>query len=51
MVRKGNFQWDGDEVRFVLDQQAQLNFLEFSPRSLKRLDMPPPLGHIIPIPN
>jgi hypothetical protein len=43
---KGNLQWHGDEVCFVLDQQAQLNFLEFSPRSLKRLDMStPPRAH------
>ena len=24
---QGNFQWDDDEVRFVLDQHAELNFI------------------------
>jgi hypothetical protein len=29
-----NFQWDDDEVRFVLDQHAKLNF--YSANSLKQ---------------
>ena len=47
-----NFQWDDDEVRFVLDQHAELNVN--SAGSLKQnyagrhVD---PLGHIILIPS
>jgi hypothetical protein len=47
-----NFQWDDDEVRFVLDQQAELDL--YSARSLKQQSADrhvAPLGHIILIPN
>jgi hypothetical protein len=47
-----NFQWDDDEVRFVLDQHAELDF--HSASSLKQQSAGrhvAPLGHIIPIPN
>jgi hypothetical protein len=43
-----NFQWDDDEVRFVLDQHAELDF--YSASSLKQLSAGwhvAPLGHII----
>jgi hypothetical protein len=42
-----NFQWDDDEVRFVLDQHAKLDFN--SARSADRQFAP--LGHIILIPK
>ena len=48
MVRKNNFQWDDDEVRFVLDQNAWLDLN--SARSLKQQSAGrhvAPLGHII----
>jgi hypothetical protein len=47
-----NFQWDDDEVRFVLDQHAELDF--FSASSLKQqpaVDMSLHSGHIILIPS
>ena len=43
-----NFQWDDDEVRFVLDQHAELDF--FSASSMKQQSAGiyvAPLGHII----
>jgi hypothetical protein len=43
-----NFQWDDDEVRFALDQHAELNF--YSDNSLKQQSTDrhvAPLGHII----
>jgi hypothetical protein len=47
-----NFQWDDDEVHFVLDQHAELDF--YSASSLKQQFADrhvPPLGHIILIPS
>ena len=47
-----NFQWDDDEVRFVLDQHAELDFNSAS--SLKQQPAGrhvAPLGHIILIPS
>ena len=47
-----NFQWDDDEVRFVLDQHAELDF--YSASSLKQQSAGrhvTPLGHIILIPS
>ena len=47
-----NFQWDDDEVRFVLDQHTELDF--YSASSLKKQSagrQVAPLGHIIPIPS
>jgi hypothetical protein len=47
-----NFQWDDDEVRFVPDQHAELDF--YSASSLKQQSTVrhvAPLGHIILIPN
>ena len=47
-----NFQWDDDEVRFVLEQHAELDFYNAS--SLKQQSAGrhvAPLGHIILIPN
>ena len=50
---KSNFQWaDNDEVRFVLDQHAELDF--YSASSLKQQSAGrhvTPLGHIILIPS
>jgi hypothetical protein len=43
-----NFKWDEDEVRFVLDQHAELDF--YSVSSLKQQSagrLVAPLGHII----
>jgi hypothetical protein len=45
-------QWDDDEVRFVLDQHAELDF--YSASSLKQQSANrhvAPLGHIILIPS
>jgi hypothetical protein len=45
-------QWDDDEVRFVLDQHAELDF--YSASSLKQQSTGrhvTPLGHIILIPS
>ena len=47
-----NFQWDDDEVRFVLDQHAELDF--YNAMSLKQQSAVrhmAPLGHIILIPS
>jgi hypothetical protein len=47
-----NFQWDDDEVRFVLDQHVELDF--YSASSLKQQSVGrrvAPLGHIILIPS
>jgi hypothetical protein len=45
-----NFQWDDDEVRFVLDQHAKLDF--YSASSLKHAGRRvAPLWHIILIPS
>ena len=47
-----NFQWNDDEVHFVLDQDAELDF--YSASSLKQQSADrhvAPLGHIIPIPS
>ena len=47
-----NFQWDDDEVCFVLDQHAELDF--YSASSLKQQSAGrhvTPLGHIILIPS
>jgi hypothetical protein len=47
-----NYQWDDDEVRFVLDQHAELDF--FSASSLKQQSAGrnvTPFGHIILIPS
>jgi hypothetical protein len=47
-----NFQWDDDEVRFVLDQDDELDF--YSASLLKQQSTgkhAAPLGHIILIPN
>ena len=52
MARTIYFQWDDDEVRFVLDQHAELDF--YSASSLKQQSAGryvAPLGHIILIPN
>ena len=47
-----NFQWDDDEIRFVLDQHPELDF--YSVSSLKQHSAGrhvAPLGHIILIPS
>ena len=47
-----NFQWDDDEVRFVLDQHGELDL--YSASSLKQQSVDryfTPLGHIILIPS
>ncbi len=47
-----NFQWDDDEVRFVLDQHGELDL--YSPSSLKQQFVGrhvAQLGHIILIPS
>jgi len=44
-----NYQWDDDKVRFVLDQQTELDF--YGASSLKQQSAGrhvAPLGHIIP---
>ena len=51
MARTSYFQWEDDEVRFVLDQHAELNF--YSASSLKQQSSGrhvTSLGHIILIP-
>ena len=48
LVQQGNLQWDDDEVRFVLDQHAELDF--YSANSLKQQSAcrhVAPLRHII----
>ena len=47
-----NYQWDDDDVRFVLDQNAELDF--YSASSLKQQTAcrhVAPIGHIILIPS
>jgi hypothetical protein len=47
-----NFQWDDDEVHFILDQHAELDF--YSARPLKQQSVGrhvAQLGHIILIPS
>jgi hypothetical protein len=47
-----NYQWDDDEVRFVLDQHAESDF--YSASSLKQQSAGrnvTPFGHIILIPS
>jgi hypothetical protein len=47
-----NFQWDDDEVRFVLDQHAELDFYSTSsPKQQSVGRHVAPLGHIILIPS
>jgi hypothetical protein len=48
MARPSKFQWDDDEIRFVLDQYAELDF--YSASALKQQSVGrhfAPLGHII----
>jgi hypothetical protein len=46
-----NGQWDDNEVRFVLDQHAVLDFYSASlPKQQSVNRHVAPLGHIIPIP-
>jgi hypothetical protein len=48
---QANFQWDDDEVHFVLDQHAELNFYSVSSLKQQFADRHvAPLGHIILIP-
>jgi hypothetical protein len=52
MARTSYFQWDDDEVRFILGQHAELDF--HSASSLKQQSAGrhvAPLWHIILIPN
>ena len=47
-----NFQWDDDEVRFVLDQHAELDFYSaISPKQQSAGRHVAPLGQIILIPS
>ena len=47
-----NFQWDDDEVHFLLDQHAELDFYRASSLKQQSTDRHvAPLGHIIPIPS
>ena len=47
-----NFQCDDDEVRFVLDQHAELDFNSTSSRKQQSADRHvAPLGHIVLIPS
>jgi hypothetical protein len=51
-IQQFNFQWDDDEVCFVLDQHAKLDF--YSASSLRQQSVGihvAPLGHIILIPS
>ena len=51
-VKQVNFQWNDDEVHFVLEQYAQLD--SYSASSLKQQSVDrhvTPLGHIILIPS
>jgi hypothetical protein len=49
---KVNFQWDDDEVRFVLDQRAELDFHSASSLKQQSADRHvAPLEHIILIPS
>jgi hypothetical protein len=51
MAKTSYIRWDDNDVRFVLDQHAQLDF--YSDISLKQQSVgrhvAAPLGHIIPI--
>jgi hypothetical protein len=50
--KQANFQWDDDDVRFVLDQYAEFDF--YSASSLKQQSVGrhvAPLGQIILIPS
>jgi len=52
MARTSYYQWDDDEVRFILDQHAELDF--YSASSLKQQSAGrhiAPLGHIILVPS
>jgi len=52
MARTSYIQWNADNVRFVLDQHAELDF--YSATSLKQQSVDrhvAPLGHIILIPS
>ena len=43
-----NFQWDNDEINFVLDQHAELDFTSASSLKQQSADRHvAPLGHII----
>ena len=47
-----NFQWDDDEIRFVLDHHAELDFNSASSLKQQSADRHVvPLGHIILIPS
>jgi hypothetical protein len=51
MAKQVNFQWDDDEIHFVLDQHAELYFHSASSLKQQFADRyVAPLGHIIPIP-
>jgi hypothetical protein len=49
MERTSYFQWDDDEIRFVLDQHTELDVYSASSHSAGRHVAP--LGHIILIPR
>ena len=52
MARQVSFQWDDNEVRFVLDQQAELDFYSASsPKQQSTGRNVAPLWHIILIPS
>ena len=52
MVRTVNFQWDDDEVRFVLDQHTEWDFNSVSSLKQQSVDRHvSPLRYIIPIPS
>ena len=47
-----SFQWDDDDVRFVLDQQAELDFYSASSLKQQSAGRPvAPLGNFILIPS
>ena len=46
-----NFHWDADEVHFVLDQHAELDFYSASSLKQSAERHVTPLGHIILIPS
>ena len=51
---QNTFQWDDDEIRFVLAQHAELDFFFYSSSSLKQQSAGKdvaPVGHIILIPS
>jgi len=51
MARTSYFQWDDDEIRFVLDQHAELDFYASSLKQQSAGRHVGPPGHIIPIPS